>query len=424
MNTLFELKQTGKSFGEDCITEIKINEDGSLVYTIIDDNMMEDRTEEKSVNHELAKQISDLLIRNQRILNEIESELNNRCMGYLHEIKFGDKQFYGYELRKIIDEKDIVDNAEAEDSIVRLICIVRKYIDKFYPDFIDWDAISTQWFRKNKISNFSLDDDYYTVIDDKVFVYSEEGELIPEKNVTVNQLKMYGKCSDPWLLELKITSIKTYEAPDWKALITGEDGAGIEISFWDDSYFDHPENYEIGKIGSYNLWADIQNSPKPIRQKQGLYLEESEDDLYVDFICGEKNIHGQKKGKKYISYLDFALFNKCDNFKESGLYNFRTVVGTVYYNSDENGDLDENSTMGFEIPLMNQILKEYPRRISAQFDLDNPYIGEFEIGDGLTGVIRFCVTENVGENIGKYGQNDDLSYDEKYPDTSEFDDED
>ena len=93
MKTLFEFKQSGKSFGEDCITEIKIYEDGSLSYSVIDDNMMENWTKEKPANESLSKQVSDLLQRNQSVFEENDSELNNRGTGYFYEVKFGNKKF-------------------------------------------------------------------------------------------------------------------------------------------------------------------------------------------------------------------------------------------------------------------------------------------------------------------------------------------
>ena len=83
MKTLFEFKQSGKSFGEDCITEIKIYEDGSLSYSVIDDNMMENWTKEKPANESLSKQVSDLLQRNQSVFEENDSD----CIYIRDEVK-------------------------------------------------------------------------------------------------------------------------------------------------------------------------------------------------------------------------------------------------------------------------------------------------------------------------------------------------
>lgn len=417
MKTLFEFKQTGKSFGELCITEIKINEDGSLFYSVIDDNMMENSTEEKPANQELAKQVSDLLIRNQNIFEENESELNTRGIGYFHEVKFGEKQFYGYELKRIFCEEDIVGNAETEDSIVQLIGIVRKYIDKQYPDFIDWDAISTQWFKEHMTSNYLLGDEYYTVRDGVVVEADEEGNVSEVKDITLAQLEMYGKCLDPWNLELKIIDIKTFEAPDWKALITGEDGAGIEISFWDDSYFDHPENYEIGKIGCYNIWADIQNNPEVKAFSEGLPLLNFEEEDYYDFV------YDDFADVKTTKFKDVSFFEKTRDFEKTGVYKFRAVTSSVWFDSEEECAPDEEKHDGFEMALMNQSLREFPRIIQAQFDLENPFKGNLDNGYGIEGELKLFVSTAKSKNIGKYGDNKELTFEEKYPDTSDWDDD-
>ena len=76
------------------------------------------------------------------------------------------------------------------------------------------------------------------------------------------------------------------------------------------------------------------------------------------------------------------------------------------------------------MPLMNQIDKEYPRKISVQFDLDKPFKGQLDFGDGLKGVIKFAAVQTTSDNVGKYGSNESIPYSEKYPDTSEWDDED
>lgn len=416
METLFEFKQTGKSFGEDCVTEIKIQEDGSLLYSVLDDNMMENTTEEKPSNPELAKQVAALLVRNTSIFEENESELNNRNQGYFHEVKFGKKSFYGYELQRIFREEDIVGNAEAEDTVVQLIGIIRKYIDRAYPGFIDWDAISTQWFKEHTCSNYLLGDEYYTVQDGVVVETDENGNISEVKDVSVDQLEMYGKCLDPWNLELKITSIKTFESPDWKALVTGDDGAGIEISFWDESYFDHPENYEIGKIGCYNIWADIQNEPKAIAFSEGLRLTKAEEVEFSDFI------YDDSEDVKTTKYKDVSFFEKTKNFAETGVYKFKCVVSSIWMNSEDEEVSEDSTHDGFEMALMNQALKEYPRIIQAQFDLDNPFKGCLDNNYGLKGELKLFVSPVKSKNVGKYGENPDISFEEKYPDTSEFED--
>ncbi|MBO4508766.1 MAG: hypothetical protein J5747_09035 [Spirochaetaceae bacterium] len=422
MKTLFEFRQIGESWGEEDTIEIKIYYDGSLFYKVNDDHMLNCFVKEKNPNEKLASDMAFLLKRHKTMIDNIPSELNDgKRYGYRHEIKLGEKLFWGNELQKIFTYEDTLkENAEAEDTIVQIIGLVKKMVDSAYPGFIDWDAISTRWFKNEKCSNYEFDGDYYCIENDCVVKKydSDSWELKEFDGITVNQLKLYGKCTDPWAFEMKVLSIKTFEDPDWKALITAEDGAGIEISFWDDKYFDHPELYEIGKIGLYSICGDILNSPTPERQKQGVYLDVDEEERYREYIAGEKNTRGKKY--KYIDDIDFALFSKSENFDETGVYNFRAVVNSPYYGEDENGEPNEKIVKGFSMALMNQIDKEYPRIINAQFDLENPYKGELEFGDGIKGVVKFSTGVLCSDNIGKYGENPTLAKEEKHPDTSEW----
>lgn len=423
MNTLFEFRQIGQSWGEEDFLEIKIFEDGSLVYKVVDNHMMNCFTEQKKPNKKLADDIAFLIYRNKEKLNDIPSELNDGSRGgYRHEVKLGEKLFYGNELKKILFYEDTLEpNAEGEDTIVQIVVLVRKILDSHYPNFIDWDAISTQWFKTHKFSNYKFDGHYYCIEDDKRIVeYDDDANATEITAFSIEQLRMYGKCTDPWCFEMKVLSIKTFEAPDWKALITAEDGAGIELAFWDINYFDHPENYEVGKIGVYSIYGDIELIPAPEKQLNGLWLRKDEEEKYSDYIAGEKSTRGKKI--KYVNDLDFAIFEKTEDFENTGLYNFRTVINSPYYGENENGEPDDEIITGFMIPLMNQIDKEYPRKISAQFDLDNPYKGQLDFGDGLKGVISFGATPWITDNVGKYGSNQSIPYSEKHPDTSEWDD--
>ncbi len=423
MNTLFEFKQIGQSWGEEDSLEIKIFEDGSLFYKVIDDHMMNCFSEQKGPNKKLADDIAFLIYRNKEKLNDIPSELNDGSRGgYRHEVKLGEKFFTGNELKRIFYYEDTLEqNADEEDTIVQLICLARKCIDACYHNFIDWDAVSTQWFRTIKNANYKFDGHYYCIEDDKrIIEYDDNANPTEITDFSVEQLKMYGECQDPWIFEMKVLSIKTFEEPEWKALITAEDGAGIEIAFWDVCYFDHPELYEVGKIGTYAIYGEVEVSPKPVKQLNGAWLEKDEESKYEEYITGEKSSRGKKH--KYINDLDFAIFEKTDNFENTGLYNFRAVVNSPYYGENENGEPDDEIITGFMMPLMNQIDKEYPRKISVQFDLDKPFKGQLDFGDGLKGVIKFGVAQTTSDNVGKYGSNQSIPYSEKHPDTSEWDD--
>lgn len=424
MNTIFEFRQIGKSWGEEDSIEIKVFEDGSLFYKVIDDHMMNCFEKSKEANKKLADDITFIIRRHKECFESIPEQLNDGSRGgYRHEVKFNDYNYFGNELNKIFTYEDsLAPNAEDEDTIIQIIGLVKKSIDSAYPDFIDWDAVSTQWFKNQKISNYKFDGEYYCIENDKrLYQLDENAKEHVVSDITVDQLKMYGECLDPWVFELRVLSIKTFEEPDWKALIIAEDGAGIEIAFWDECYFDHPELYEIGKIGVYSIWGNIQTKPKPVQQIDGVYLEKDEEAKYEQYVYGEKSVKG--KSYKYINDLDFAIFEKTEDFENTGFYNFRTVVSSPYCDNDEDGKPNDKIITGFMMPLMNQVNKEYPRKVSAQFDLEHPFKGDLNYHDGLKGVISFSTSTPLSDNIGKYGSNNSIPYSEKHPDTSEWDGE-
>ncbi len=164
MKTIFEFRQIGQSETKDSL-EIKIFEDGSLFYKVIDGNIMTCSTKQKEPNKKLADDIAFLIYRNKKGLNDIPSELNDGSRGgYRHEVKFGEKLFTGNELKRIFYYEDtLAPNADDEDTIIQLVCLARKSIDAYYPGFVGWDAISTEWFHRTKLSNYKFDGHYYFI---------------------------------------------------------------------------------------------------------------------------------------------------------------------------------------------------------------------------------------------------------------------
>ena len=415
METLFEYRQRDSSWGDRVeIVEFKIFENGELFYHIdIEGRYMTNET--KAANAEFAQCIKDFVERKLRIYKDFPSKLENDNGLIKSEfVKIGNKKIFGHDWQRNFDYTDLSEEGQNEDCLVQDIGVLKNFIEKFYPGFIAWSEVGDDWFRDEpQSSNYELDGKYYLLVDNEK-IFSEENFPYREvKNITPEQLEMYGVCTDPSAIELKIKSIKKFKSPEWKALISGDDGAGVEISFWDKRYFDHPENYEIGRVGLYKLWASIESEPAAESYDLGLPIEEDDELDYDDFIC-------INNGLLFSDYADLAFFEKTDDFATSGKYKFRTVVRHIMFSAD---DLD-SPIFGFQMPLMNQVDKETPRRVQAQFDLEKPFRGTLEEGMGLSGVLYFSGSKACGKNICRYGDNKSLPLKEKYPDTREWDDDD
>ena len=422
METLFEFRQQDLSKKDSVeIIEIKIFENGELFYRINIEGRYK-TNETKPQNEKFAECTKNFLERKMKCVIDLPDKLENEKNATKSQyIKIGDKKIFGHDWQRNFDYTCLSKELQNEDQLVQVIGDFKNFIEKFYPNYIAWKEIGeNNWFEKPKIySNYELNDNYYIVCEDKVFTFDEEKfQDVPVTNITASQLKMYGKCNDVPAIELKIKSIKEFESPDWKALISAEDGAGVEISFWDFEYFDHPEDYKIGKIGLFTLWGNIENSPKPRLSKNGVVFTKKEAEKYEEFV------YDNEASVKTSEYTDFAFFEPTKDFENSGKYKFRTCIKSVLYASGENGEFLDNVFFGIEIPLMNQIYKENPRWVMAQFDEKNPFKGKLEVGRGLSGVLYFGGRKERGLNICKYGENAELSFDEKYPDTSEWDIED
>ncbi len=414
METLFEYRQRDSSWGDSVeIVEFKIFENGELFYLIdIEGRYMTNET--KPANAEFAQCIKDFVERKLRIYKDFPNELENDSGLIKTEfVKIGNKKIFGHDWKRTFDYTNLSEEGRNEDCLVQDIGVLKKFIEKFYPDFIAWGEVGDDWFKDApQGSNYEFDGKYY-LLENNEKIFSEEVFPYKEvKNITVEQLKMYGVCTDPPAIELKIKSIKEFKSPEWKALISADDGAGVEISFWDQSYFDHPEDYEIGRVGLYNLWAFIESEPAPESYEVGLPLEEDDALDYDDFVCIDN-------GQLFSDYDDLAFFEEADDFAVSGKYKFRTVVSHTGFSSD---DLDP-VIFGFQMPLMNQVDKENPRRVLAQFDLEKTFMDTLEDGMGFSGLLYFSGGKVWGKNICRYGDNKSLPLKEKYPDTSELDDD-
>lgn len=420
METLFEFCQRDSSWGDNVeLVEIKIFENGELFYNIdIEGRYMTYET--KPENRDFAECIKGLVERQLRYLEDIPDELeNNTGLIKRQYIKIGSRKISGHDLKRTFDYTGLSEELQNEDQLVQVIGTFKKFIEKFYPDYIAWSEVGDNWFEEApKFSNYQFEDHCYTVSGDEVYLFDEEKlENVLVSNITASQLEMYGECVDAPAIELKIKAIKEFASPDWKALITADDGAGVEIAFWDETYFDHPEIYKVGEVGLYNLWANIEDKPTPEVSEDGVVFTDKEAEKYEEFLWDDE------ADVKTSTFSDFAFFEKTDDFDISGKYKFRTVVSRVMYASDENEQPLDDEYFGFDMSLMNQIYKENPRRIMAQFNLDKPFKGNLEGGMGLSGILYLSGTKAVSQNVCKYGDNADLTYDEKYPDTSEWDDE-
>ena len=100
---------------------------------------------------------------------------------------------------------------------------------------------------KGKLTkSYHYDNEYYVIQKNNVFKQVESKGYIYTDEVSVVQLEIYGELliEKPIILELKILRIK--ELTNAAALITGEDGSGLEIVFKDEKYKERMEKYLNG----------------------------------------------------------------------------------------------------------------------------------------------------------------------------------
>lgn len=170
---------------------------------------------------------------------------------------------------------------------------------------------------------YQYDGEHYVVQNDAVFKMTEKGYTFTDE-VTASQLEIYGEnlIEKPVILELKVLAVN--EKTDGTALITGEDGSGLELVFEDEKYQSHKEKYEIGKIGRYYLYAEVLSCELPEDYAKGIHLEGENAINWYKWTEQEELIGFAEE--TYSDLDSVAVYSKSENFDETGVYNFTSIV--------------------------------------------------------------------------------------------------
>lgn len=257
--------------------------------------------------------------------------------------------------------------------------------------------------------SYRYDNEYYVIQKNNVFKQVESKGYIYTDEVSVVQLEIYGELliEKPIILELKILRIK--ELTNAAALITGEDGSGLEIVFKDEKYKERMEKYKIGKINRYYIMADVLSCELP-------------EDYAMEACLNEEAV---------------SVYSETNDFKETGIYNFYCIVKEPAFAGFDETPVYNNEGLlicdGFKLVLPNQFNKanpiylsaeiitgKFPSRIFQNLPEDNDV--DFTCGGwSLKGTVRFsayCGDEwwsdkyEDDEIIRFYGRNPDISNEE------------
>ncbi len=282
----------------------------------------------------------------------------------------------------------------------------------------------------------------FKMVEDKGYEYTEE--------ITPAQLEIYGESliEKPTILELKILAVN--EKTDGTAIITGEDGSGLELTFEDEDYKNRKDKYEIGKVGRYYIMAEVQTCELPEDYAKGIRLEgEAAVDWYkwteqeelIDLI-----------DETYTDLDSASVYSKSENFNETGIYNFTTiVVEPGFVSFDEKPVYDDEGELiydGFKLVLPNQLKKNEPIYVLAQImtgkfparifqNLPEDKDTEFSYGGwSIKGTVKFSAyygdewwadKYEEDEIVRFYGENTDISYEARiardFEDLDDIDDD-
>ena len=292
--------------------------------------------------------------------------------------------------------------------------------------------------------SYMYDGEHFSVQNGNVFKMTEEGYVYTDE-ISVSQLEIYGEESieKPLFLELKVLAVK--EKSDGTALITGEDGSGLELVFEDEDYQNRKDKYEVGKIGRYYIMADVLSCELPEDYAKGIRLECEDAANWYKWTEQEELI--DLIDETYTDLDSVAVYSRTDNFEETGIYNFTSIVKEPGFVSfDEKPAYDDEGELiydGFKLCLPNQFNKENPIFVLAQImtgkfparifqNLPEDEATDFTYGGWpIKGTVRFSAyygddwwkgKYEDDEIIRFYGQNSSISYEERM--TRDFEDDD
>lgn len=292
--------------------------------------------------------------------------------------------------------------------------------------------------------SYLYDGEHYVVQNNIVFKMIEDEGYVYTDEISASQLEIYDEDlrDKPVILELRVLSIK--EKADGTALITGEDGSGLEFVFEDEHFKNRKDIYEIGTIGRYYIMADVLTCELPEDYAKGIRLEGEDAANWYKWTEQEELI--DLIDETYTDLDSVAVYSRTDNFEETGIYNFTSIVKEPGFVSfDENLAYNEGELIYdvFKLCLPNQFNKANPIFVLAQImtgkfparifqDLPEDKGTDFTYGGWpIKGTVRFsayCGDDwwkdkyEDDEIIRFYGQNNRISYEQRM--TQDFEDDD
>ena len=248
-------------------------------------------------------------------------------------------------------------NQEFNELKAKLLAHLQKSLQQ-EPEF-DEDGDIEKSYRFDDVGYVVQNETVFKLVDGERYVYTDE--------VTPNQLDLYGMelIDNSVIIELKILAIK--EKENGAALITAEDGSGLEIVFTDEKYSQRKSNYSVGEIGIYNLAADVFDCAIPDDYAKGICLKGEDAERWFQWT--EENEKIGLIDEVWTNLESAAVYSKTEDFDEDGMYNFYALVkDPAFVSFDEKPVYDKDGELmydGFHLVLPNQFNKAHPRFITA-----------------------------------------------------------
>ncbi len=291
--------------------------------------------------------------------------------------------------------------------------------------------------------NCEFDGETYAIQNGNIFKL-EGDKYVYTEEVTAEQLEIYGEdfVEKPTIFEMKILEIK--EKDNGMALITAEDGSGMKLTFVDKIYSSRNENYEIGKVGKYYLFANVSNAEVAEDYAKGICLTGKDADKWFEWTGDDAYVGIVDEA--WTDLPEVTKYSEAEDFADTGKYNFYGFVNEPGFVSfDETPAYGEDGELisdGFKLCLPNQFDRVEPKYVMADFDTgkfperifkDLTEDKDTDFSEGgwvIKGTVFFSVYEGddewwqerfqEDEVTKKYGQNYGVSYEDKM---SEYDDD-
>ncbi|MBO4508767.1 MAG: hypothetical protein J5747_09040 [Spirochaetaceae bacterium] len=259
-----------------------------------------------------------------------------------------------------------------------------------------------------KLSNYVLDEKEYFIRDGEVFTYDDDWNTV-KVDMLPSSLFLYGKCTDAAMFEVKITAVNKLD--ENSALITAEDGSGIDFCFIEKDFNTHKQEFVIGQKGVYQIQAELKSVTVPRDSRDGVSLEGDEARKFFGWVGDEV----EENATATVGFSDMAVYKKRKDFSKTGNYNFYGIISkpTCLSVSEEIDEPDGNKLCGFTIPLMNQFNRLEPRFAGAYFPEGEYHKGWIDEGRAVKAVLCFVCLHGKTNALYEYGTNPIVSPEEK-----------